>query len=703
MATWSRSRRRWPRFARRRSGSSTPCRWTHGAARPASRCGRGWRSPSSRAAHSRPGPFRRGPRPASKEIRVHEARGRVHEIGAQDRLLGRHRVADRPRHQGRRLPLRVEAGAARPRHQGDRLPGHRRADPRHARQREGGAGGGRHVDRQRGPGRGLPAQHGRLRGLQPRVQGILPGRPARPHHRRGRPASQGRQRRDRRGGVGAVGPRLAARTREQLFSSAGAPKWPRTAPDGGQPVWPPHSPSWRTAREVSADLPRGARRPAITGKRFASSPTSCRFVALRRLRGRRPSSVTDLQEDNTMADVTRRRFLGTASLAAAGAAMGPWVRRTSAQAGPVKIGLVLPYSGVYAVLGESITQGMELVFARENWTVAGRKIEMIKEDDEMQPPVGIRKTEKLIDSDKVDILTGPVHSGILMGMRDKVHNSKTILIVSNAGADAISRERCSKWIFRTSFSNWQPNHPMGEWVAKHVAKDVFIAAPNYQAGKDQLGAFKETFAPAGGKLVGEDYPKLGETDYAPYLTKIRQSGAKAVYAFFSGSDAVNFVKQYDQFGLKQSIKLTGAGFLTEPDVLPAQGKSALGVITGHFYTPLLDNPTNQRFVKEFQAKFGGKMPDGFACQGYDTAEVIVRALKAVNGNTQDKPKLVEVIEKSEFDSPRGRFRFDPKTHNVIQPFIYIREVKEVAGGLNNVPIDKVANVTDPGTGCTLPA
>ena len=143
---------------------------------------------------------------------------------------------------------------------------------------------------------------------------------------------------------------------------------------------------------------------------------------------------------------------------------------------------------------------------------------------------------------------------------------------------------------------------------------------------------------------------------------------------------MNFVKQYDQFGLKQTIKLTGAGFLTEPDVLPAQGKSALGVITGHFYTPLLDNPTNQRFVKEFREKFGGKMPDGFACQGYDTAEVIVRALKAVNGNTQDKDKLVDVIAKVEFDSPRGRFRFDPKTHNVIQPFIYIREVKETALG-----------------------
>ena len=404
-----------------------------------------------------------------------------------------------------------------------------------------------------------------------------------------------------------------------------------------------------------------------------------------------------------MTDLSRRTFLGAAGTVAAGAAVGPWVRRAHAQGAPLKIGLVLPYSGVYAVLGESITQAMELVFARENWTVAGRKIEMIKEDDEMQPPVGIRKTEKLIESDKVDILTGPVHSGILMGMRDKVHNSKTILIVSNAGADAISRERCSKWIFRTSFSNWQPNHPMGAWVAKNVTKDVFIMAPNYQAGKDQLGAFKETFVPAGGKLVGEDYPKLGETDYAPYLTKVRQSGAKAVYAFFSGTDAVNFVKQYDQFGLKQSIKLTGAGFLTEPDVLPAQGRSALGVITGHFYTPLLENPTNQQFVKDFRAKFGGKMPDGFACQGYDTAEVIVRAVKAVGGNTQDKDKLVAAIEATTFESPRGTFHFDPKSHNVIQPFIYIREVKEVAGGLNNVPFDKVANVADPGTGCTLPA
>src|ERR1700675_1826251 len=236
-----------------------------------------------------------------------------------------------------------------------------------------------------------------------------------------------------------------------------------------------------------------------------------------------------------MKAVTRRNFLATASVAAAGAAAGPWVRRAQAQAGStITVGVVLPYTGVCAELGISITQGMKMVFARENDRVAGRKILMIQEDDEMKPPVGIRKMEKLIDSDKVEIPTGPVPSGILMGMRDKVHNTKTILIVSNAGADAISRERCSRWIFRASFSNWQPCQPMGGWAAKNM-----------------MNAFKETFVPAGGKVVGEDYPKLGETDYAPYLTKIKQSGAKAVFAFFSGTDAVDFVKQFDQFELKQ--------------------------------------------------------------------------------------------------------------------------------------------------------
>ena len=401
-----------------------------------------------------------------------------------------------------------------------------------------------------------------------------------------------------------------------------------------------------------------------------------------------------------MDGLTRRRFLAGAGAVAVSAAAG--ARWAAAQARPLKIGLVLPYSNVYAVLGESITEGMQLVFDREGWTVAGRKLELIKEDDEVNPQVGLRKTKKLIESDHVDFLVGPVSSGVLAAIRDTVHQARQILLVANAGNDEISRERCSRYIFRTSFSNWQPNWPMGSWVAAHVGKEAYLIAPKYSAGFDMMKAFKETFTAAGGRVVGEDYtPFPVNEDFAPFLTKIRQAAPRVVYAFYSGSQAVRFVKQYDEFGLKATSRLCGAGFLTETDVLPAQGKSALGIITGHFYSTLLDNPTNKRFVREFREKFK-KTPDGFAVQGHDTAQAILFALRATGGDTQDKDRVIEALRRAEFDSPRGRFRFDPRTQNVIQPFIYVREVREVGGELANAVIDRVADVRDPGTGCTLP-
>ena len=369
----------------------------------------------------------------------------------------------------------------------------------------------------------------------------------------------------------------------------------------------------------------------------------------------------------------------------------------------IKIGFITTLSGPQGVIGKHMKDSVELALDHLGHKMAGIPVEVVYGDDQFKPDVGVQVVEEMLKKDQVDFVAGEIWSNIMLAIVPVVTKSGHIMVGTNAGASPLAGEQCDRLFFTTSWNNDQAPEAMGKFLQDSKIDDLYLMAPNYQAGKDMMGAFRETFLPAGGKVVAEDYPKLGETDYAPYLTKIKQSGAKAVFAFFSGSYAVNFVKQYDQFGLKQSIKLTGAGFLTEPDVLPAQGTSALGVITGHFYTPLLDNPTNQRFVKEFHDKFGGKMPDGFACQGYDTAEVIVRSLKAVNGNTQDKDKLVEVITKTEFESPRGHFRFDPKTHNVIQPFIYIREVKEVAGGINNVPIDKVADVKDPGTGCTLPA
>jgi len=400
--------------------------------------------------------------------------------------------------------------------------------------------------------------------------------------------------------------------------------------------------------------------------------------------------------------LTRRRFLRGVATTAAGAVLGGRARRARAAPAPLKIGLLLPYSNVYAVLGESITDGLSLVFERAGWTVAGRRVELIKEDDEVNPQVGLRKAKKLIESDGVDFLVGPVSSGVLAAIRDTVHQARQILIVANAGNDEISRDRCSRYILRASFSNWQPNAPMGSWVAAHVAKEAYLVAPKYAAGFDMMRAFKETFVAAGGKVVGEDYtPFPVNEDFAPFLTKINQAAPKVVYAFFSGSQAVRFVRQYDEFGLRARSKLCGAGFLTESDVLPAQGQSALGIITGHLYSTLLDNPANKAFVRAFRAKYA-RTPDGFAVQGYDSAQVIAHGLTATGGDTRDKDRLLEALRGVEFDSPRGRFRFDPRTQNVIQPFIYVREVREVDGELANVVVDRIANVRDPGTGCTLP-
>jgi len=400
--------------------------------------------------------------------------------------------------------------------------------------------------------------------------------------------------------------------------------------------------------------------------------------------------------------LTRRRFLRGVATTAAGAVLGGAAGRARAVPAPIKIGLLLPYSNVYAVLGESITDGLSLVFEQAGGTVAGRRVELIKEDDEVNPQVGLRKAKKLIESDGVDFLVGPVSSGVLAAIRDTVHQARQILIVANAGNDEISRDRCSRYILRASFSNWQPNAPMGSWVAAHVAKEAYLVAPKYAAGFDMMRAFKETFVAAGGKVVGEDYtPFPVNEDFAPFLTKINQAAPKVVYAFFSGSQAVRFVRQYDEFGLRARSKLCGAGFLTESDVLPAQGQSALGIITGHFYSTLLDNPANKAFVRAFRAKYA-RTPDGFAVQGYDSAQVIAHGLTATGGDTRDKDRLLEALRGVEFDSPRGRFRFDPRTQNVIQPFIYVREVREVDGELANVVVDRIANVRDPGTGCTLP-
>ncbi|MDE3092082.1 MAG: ABC transporter substrate-binding protein, partial [Chloroflexota bacterium] len=235
---------------------------------------------------------------------------------------------------------------------------------------------------------------------------------------------------------------------------------------------------------------------------------------------------------------------------------------------------------------------------------------------------------------------------------------------------------------------YQISNPLGDYVAKNVSKKVAICASNYGFGTESAADFKATFTAAGGTLLGTDIlPPLGTTDFSAFLPQIAATNAEAVYSFFSGSDALNYVKQFDQFGLKKTMKIVGAGFLTEMDVLPDQGSSALDAITSLHWSTELDNPVNKKFVDDYRKKFPKKEVDVFAMQGYDAARIIVEALNAVKGDTSNKDNFLAALRAVTFDSPRGKFAFDPKTQNVINQ-IYFRQVKQSSGKYVNAIIGK---------------
>ncbi len=349
----------------------------------------------------------------------------------------------------------------------------------------------------------------------------------------------------------------------------------------------------------------------------------------------------------------------------------------SAVSGPaLRLGVVLPFSGVYAQLGADIVDGMSLYFEGAGNVLAGRKVELLKEDEENDPAIALRKTKKLVESDKADMLTGIVSSAVALGLRDYVTDSKNILIISNAGARDVTGAKFSKYIFRTSFSNGQQVFPLGEWVYKNLAKNVFISCSDYVGGREYAEAFKTTFVQAGGKIAGEQYPAFGKTsDYAPFLQSIQAAKPEAVYVFYAGVEAVNFVKQYDQFGLKKDIPLIGSGFLVEEDTLPGQGASALGVKTALHYAYTLDTPENKKFVADFQAKYKHN-PSIYALQGFDTARFIDEGLKVTKGDTTNKEALIKALEGIKYTSPRGPIEVDLATHGLTQN-VYLRDT--VAG------------------------
>ncbi len=367
----------------------------------------------------------------------------------------------------------------------------------------------------------------------------------------------------------------------------------------------------------------------------------------------------------------------------------------SAQApAKLKVGLMLPYTGTYASLGTAIENGFRQYVAEQGGKLGGREIEFVKVDDESDPSKATDNVNKLIKRDNVDVLIGSVHSGVAMAMAKVAKDTGTLLIVPNAGADAVTGAMCAPNIFRSSFSNWQPGYAMGEVVAKKGHKKVVTITWKYAAGDESVRAFKEAFEKDGGKVVKELSLPFPNVEFQALLTEIAATKPDAVYTFFAGGGAVKFVKDYAGAGLKKSIPLYGAGFLTD-GTLEAQGADADGLLTTLHYADALGTPRDNSFRLAY-AKAYKMQPDVYAVQGYDAAQMLGVGLAAVKGDVSKKADFAAALHKTKIDSPRGPFTIS-KFNNPVQD-IYLRQVSNKENKLLNVASKALA---DPGRGCRM--
>jgi branched-chain amino acid transport system substrate-binding protein len=366
-----------------------------------------------------------------------------------------------------------------------------------------------------------------------------------------------------------------------------------------------------------------------------------------------------------------------------------------AQAAPkLKVGLMLPATGTFAALGTAIDNGFRLYIAEQGGKLSGREIEFVRVDDESDPSKATDNVNKLIKRDNVDVIVGTVHSGVAMAMAKAAKESGTLLIVPNAGADAVTGPMCAPNIFRSSFSNWQPGYAMGEVMAKKGLKKVVTITWKYAAGDESVRGFKEAFEKGGGSVVKELNLPFPGVEFQALLTEIAATKPDAVYTFFAGGGAVKFVKDYAAAGLKKSVPLYGAGFLTD-GTLEAQGADADGLFTTLHYADSLNLPRDGAFRLAY-AKTYKLQPDVYAVQGYDAAQMLAAGLAAVKGDLGKKAEFAAAVEKTKIDSPRGAFTIS-KAHNPVQD-IYLRQVSGKENKLISVASKSLA---DPARGCKL--
>jgi len=389
---------------------------------------------------------------------------------------------------------------------------------------------------------------------------------------------------------------------------------------------------------------------------------------------------------------TRRVLLGgaAATVASAVALSCPAV----AQGSPLRVGLMLPFSGTFAALGENIAAAFELHLQERGGRMGGRPVQVVRLDDESNPANAVQNVNRLVGRDRVEALVGTVHSGVVMALVQASRERGVPLVIPNAGNVAATRELCAPTVFRSSFSNWQPAYGMGLALGKQGVKRAAWITWDYAAGSEAGEGFREGLRAGGGEVVRELKLPFPETNFQPLLAQVPGLNVEAVGSFFAGGGAVQFVREYAAAGLKERVPLCGSGFLTE-GTLQAQGVAAEGVRTALHYGDGLDNPKNRAFRAAFKERTN-READVYAVQGYDAAQLLGVGLDGARGDASAERELVRAMRGARIDSPRGAFTLSP-SHNPVQN-IYLREAR---GGENRVVGIAAEALADPGTGCRM--
>jgi branched-chain amino acid transport system substrate-binding protein len=355
---------------------------------------------------------------------------------------------------------------------------------------------------------------------------------------------------------------------------------------------------------------------------------------------------------------------------------------------------MLPATGTYASLGTAIENGFRLYLEQQGGKLAGRSVQVVTIDDESSPARATDNINRLIRRDKVDAVVGTVHSGVAMAMVRVAKATDTLLIIPNAGAAAFTGTMCAPNVFRTSFTNWQPAYAMGVAAAQRGAKTAVTISWRYASGEESANGFKEGFEKHGGQVVDQLYLPFPNVEFQPLITRIASIKPDATYAFFAGGGAVKFVNDYVAAGLKQTISLYSPGFLTE-GTLQGQGQAAQGLYSVMHYADGLDTPKDNAFRAAYQQAFG-EVPDVYAVQGYDAAQLLAAGLEAVHGDVSRKTEMYAAMSSAVIDSPRGPFTLS-RANNPIQA-MYLREVD----GMENKFIGVATPaLEDPAVGCRM--